>query len=73
MLPPRARRLVDFALKLTRSPASMTAADVALLREEGLSDAAVHDAAAVTAYFNFVNRLAQGLGVELEDGADAGP
>ncbi len=62
----RQRALVDYALKLTRDPAGMTAADVARLRTAGLDDTAVHDAAAITAYFNFVNRTAQGLGVELE-------
>ena len=48
----------------------MTLADVDDLRIEGLSDAAIHDAAAIVAYFNFVNRLALGLGVELEEQAD---
>jgi hypothetical protein len=37
------------------------------LRAAGISGAGIHDAAAVTAYFNFVNRIAQGLGVELEE------
>lgn len=36
------------------------------LRAVGLSDEGIHSAAAVTAYFNFVNRIALGLGVELE-------
>ncbi|MCA1635705.1 MAG: peroxidase [Acidobacteria bacterium] len=60
------RALVNYALKLTESPHSITEVDINSLREAGLSDAAVHDAAAVTAYFNFVNRMASGLGVELE-------
>lgn len=62
----RARAIVDYALKLTRTPDEVSEADVAALREAGLSDAAVHDVAAVTAYFNFVNRMASGLGVEIE-------
>lgn len=45
----------------------MTAGDVESLREVGFDDRAIHDAAAVTGYFAFVNRLADGLGVELED------
>lgn len=57
---------MDYALKLTRTPADVVQEDVASLREAGLSDRAIHDAAAVTAYFNFVNRIALGLGVELE-------
>ncbi len=65
-LPPRARALADYALKLTRAPGEVAATDAAALRAAGLSDAAIHDAAAVTAYFNFVNRIALGLGVALE-------
>lgn len=56
------------ALKLTLAPRTMTADDIAPLRAEGLSDAGVHDVNAVVAYFNFVNRIAQGLGLELEEG-----
>lgn len=50
----------------------MNAADIVPLRSAGLSDAGIHDLNAVAAYFNFVNRVAQGLGVEIEDPA-AGP
>jgi alkylhydroperoxidase family enzyme len=38
------------------------------LRDAGLDDRGIHDLAAVAAYFNFVNRLASGLGVDLEEG-----
>jgi alkylhydroperoxidase family enzyme len=64
----RTRSALAFALKLTRQPQQAESADVQALREAGLSDAAVHDVAAVCAYFNFnfVNRIALGLGVELE-------
>lgn len=62
----RGRALVDYALKLTRSPHSVSPDDIERLRAAGLTDEAIHDAAAVVAYFNFVNRLASGLGVELE-------
>lgn len=65
----RGRALVALALKLTRTPAAMHEDDVRALRAAGLSDRGVHDAVAVVAYFNFVNRLAHGLGVELEAGA----
>jgi alkylhydroperoxidase family enzyme len=43
-----------------------TAADVRALREAGFEDPAIHDICAIVAYFAFVNRLADGLGVELE-------
>ena len=55
-----------YALKLTRTPALVTGEDIAALYAAGLTDLGVHDAACVVAYFNFVNRIADGLGVELE-------
>lgn len=42
-------------------------AHVDALRAVALDDRAIHDLAAVTAYFNFVNRMASGLGVDLEE------
>lgn len=63
----RQRALVDYALKLTRSPSTIIEDDINALRKAGLPDSAVHDAAAIAAYFNFVNRVALGLGVELEE------
>lgn len=62
----RLAALLAVAVKLTRQPEAMVESDVATLRAIGLGDAGVHDAVAVTAYFNFVNRMAQGLGIELE-------
>lgn len=66
-LDPIDRAIVEYAVKLTRTPAQITQADVRALREAGLSDRAILDVAQVTAYFNFVNRLADGLGVTMED------
>lgn len=63
----RLRAILDYAEKLTRTPAGMRGQDVGALREAGLDDRAILDVAEVTAYFNFVNRLADGLGVELEE------
>jgi uncharacterized peroxidase-related enzyme len=60
------RAMLAFAVKLTRTPAEMTAADVDSLRTLGFDDRAIHDICAIVAYFAFVNRLADGLGVELE-------
>ena len=50
----------------------MTRDDVDALRDAGLGDAEILDVCQVTAYYAFVNRLADGLGVELEGhwGAD---
>jgi len=60
------RAMLAYALKLTRTPAEMRAADVQSLRAVGFDDTAIHDICAVVAYFAFVNRIADGLGVELE-------
>ena len=60
------RALVGYAERLTLSPGSISAADVEPLRAAGFADRAIHDACAIVAYFAFVNRIADGLGVELE-------
>ncbi len=62
----RLRALVEYAVKLTRFPEAMVEQDVERLREAGLDDRAIVDANQVVAYFNYVNRVADGLGVELE-------
>jgi len=68
----RERALVRYADKLTQAPASVRATDIEALRSHGLQDLAIHDACAIIAYFAFVNRLADGLGVELEDQPSGG-
>jgi uncharacterized peroxidase-related enzyme len=60
------RAMLDYAIKLTRAPGDMTEANVNLLRAQGFGDRAIHDICAITAYYAFVNRIADGLGVELE-------
>ncbi|MDE2821256.1 MAG: peroxidase [Chloroflexota bacterium] len=59
--------LCAYAEKLTSQPTEMTAADVERLRGAGLDDVAIHDATQVVAYFNYINRVADALGVERED------
>lgn len=59
---PRTRAILDYALKLTVSPAEMVQRDVETLREAGLRDEDVMDVAEITGMFNFTNRLASGLG-----------
>ena len=58
--------MLDYATKLTREPWNMAEQDVISLREAGFSDEAILDINQVTGYYAFVNRLADGLGVELE-------
>ena len=58
--------MLEYALKLTLRPTAMAEGDVTRLRDAGLSDAAILDVCQVTCYYNYVNRLVDGLGVELE-------
>jgi uncharacterized peroxidase-related enzyme len=66
------RTACDVAQKLTVSPGTMREADVHTLRDAGWSDRAVLDIVLVTAYFNFVNRITNALGVEVTDGEATG-
>ncbi|MAT95978.1 MAG: hypothetical protein CL608_02325 [Anaerolineaceae bacterium] len=45
----------------------MTPNDLETLRQQGFDDRAIHDAVQVIAYFNYINRIAHGLGVEPEN------
>lgn len=59
--------LCMFAEKLTHSPANMSPADLDELRAIGFDDVSIHDATQVISYFNYINRIADALGVEPED------
>lgn len=65
-LDPADRTMLDYAVKLTRTPWEVTEADVEALREAGFDDRAILDIAQITAYYAYVNRIADGLGVSLE-------
>jgi uncharacterized peroxidase-related enzyme len=67
-LAPLDRAILDYAVKLTLTPKAINAGDVEALRTAGLDDRGIHDVCAIAGYFNFVNRMADGLGVELEEG-----
>lgn len=62
----RLRAILTFAEKLTLEPQSIRKSDLGPLRHAGLDDRAILEVVGVTAYFNYVNRLADGLGVTLE-------
>ncbi|MDJ0700629.1 MAG: peroxidase-related enzyme [Woeseiaceae bacterium] len=62
-LEPRLSNIVRHAEKLTTAPGAMTESDLGELRAVGLSDKDILDLTLVTSYFNFVNRIALGLGV----------
>jgi uncharacterized peroxidase-related enzyme len=57
-LSPREHALVEFAVKVTRAPATIESADLERLRAHGLTDADIWDAGAVAAFFNLSNRMA---------------
>ncbi|NND46171.1 MAG: peroxidase-related enzyme [Woeseiaceae bacterium] len=60
---PRLSSIVRHAEKLTTAPVAMTDSDLDELRAEGLSDRDILDLTLIVSYFNFVNRIALGLGV----------
>jgi uncharacterized peroxidase-related enzyme len=62
-LPAADRAVVDYAAKLTTDPGSMTRADVDALRAAGFDDLAILDINAQCAHLNYVNRVANGLGI----------
>lgn len=65
-LDPADRALCEYTEKLTRSPAEVGAGDIEKLREAGFDDGGISSATQVIAYFNYINRIAEGLGVPME-------
>ncbi len=65
--------MLEYAVKLTREPWSMAKDDVEKLQQHEFPDAEILDINQITAYFAFVNRLAEGLGVELESFRQSAP
>ena len=58
--------MLSYAEKLTLTPSETTSADVDALRAVGFSDRDILDIAEVVAYYAYANRIADGLGVEVE-------
>lgn len=65
-LAPADQMMLDYALRLTQTPWEIEGADIERLHAVGFDDRAIHDMCAIAAYYAFVNRVADGLGVELE-------
>ena len=61
------KSLCTWAEKLTLTPGNMNSKDIEKLKGVGFSHSAISDAAQVVGYFNYINRIADGLGVDLED------
>jgi uncharacterized peroxidase-related enzyme len=60
------KALCEFATMLTHAQATATAEHLDILRAVGFDDRAIHDAAQVIGFFNYITRIADALGVELE-------
>jgi len=65
-VPARLKPVLSLAQKLTRAPDSVTNRDAEAVFAEGWNELALYHAVAVTALFNYMNRLVEGLGIELE-------
>jgi uncharacterized peroxidase-related enzyme len=62
------RAMLSFADKLTRTPGAMTREDAEALRAAGFDERGLLDIVLVTSFFNYVNRVADALGIPLEPG-----
>lgn len=58
--------MLRYCIKLTKEPWNMKEQDVISLRKAGFSDVDILDINQITAYYAYVNRVADGLGVKLE-------
>ena len=58
--------MLDYAVKLTLSPSAMREEDIEILRGNGFTDEQIVDAVHCIGYFNFINRVLDGLGVDPE-------
>ena len=61
------KAMLDYSYKLTLFPWDMTKTDVEDLKKVGFSDREILDINQIVSYYAYVNRLADGLGVELEN------
>ena len=60
------RALCDYAVKLTNLPSQVGREDADVLRAHGWDDIAIHDAIQVIGYFNYINRIADAVGIDDE-------
>jgi alkylhydroperoxidase family enzyme len=58
--------MLRYVEKLTRTPGEMTESDVVALRDVGFTERDILDICAVASYYAYVNRIADGLGVQME-------
>ncbi len=60
----REERVAEYAVQLTEDPSKVSEEDIEDLREVGFADEQILNINLIASYFNFVNRIALGLGVE---------
>lgn len=65
--------MLTYTEKLTLTPGEMVPDDVAKLRTAGFGDRDILDIAEVVAYYAYVNRIADGLGVSIETWLEPDP
>lgn len=63
---------MEYAERITRDPGSLTQVEIYKLRDTGLCDEEILHAAAIASYFNYINRVSDALGVELERECEQG-
>ena len=66
------KKMIEYVNKLTKAPYSMEKTDIDGLRNSGFSDKDILDINLISCYFNFVNRIALGLGVEFSQDESTG-
>lgn len=59
--------LLSYVAKLTNSPKRVMDADLRPAKDAGWDDMAIYHATAICGFFNFFNRLVEGLGLEIAD------
>ena len=60
------RAMLNYTVKLNNTPGEMTEQDLRPLRDCGFDDLGIMDIVMVVSLFNFMNRVADGLGVQTE-------
>jgi uncharacterized peroxidase-related enzyme len=71
-LPPQEAAVARYSARLTSAPGAVTEGDIADLRGQGLGDLEILDANNMCAHLNYVNRVANGLGLKTEVAEDFG-
>ncbi len=71
-LPKKTQRMLEYVVKLAKTPHAIDESDIAALREDEFSDEDILNINLITSYFCFVNRIALGLGVEFTPDEAAG-